>query len=374
MLALVAFAQLLISGMAMAVRLEKSKEVRVVEKLVPQIITVKSDPAEKALARGTPQAAPTPVLPPPLPPEQTPLPPARPLTTPAIADPVVERLVQEARTARIAGDMATAITKLDAAREKAPGEPNALYERGLVFEDMAAWDPRLADQAADAFQAVLALGTSGAGSLYEMAGAKLRDGIAMPVEMRGKLALGRPRIFKDDDYQGGERVVLTVPIQCAPGAELDTGEIGVEVHFFDSTSKDGIQPAATSLARLEKQWVSLPFDFSGGEELLRVTYVLPEQDEQQIHLFGKRKYYGQVVELSYKGELLDLQAFPQHLASRTGSSSPQMPQGDQMTPEFITEDMMFDPNLPALLPGKPGSAPPPGPLEPIPAIPPLPQR
>jgi hypothetical protein len=335
-LGLVAFAQLLTTGVALAVRMERAQEVRVEEKVVTRIVTVAATPPKPAkevvaVAPASPAALP--------PPEPTPLPPARPLAAPRIADPVVERLVQEARGARVAGDMATAIVKLGEARDAAPKDPNVLYETGLVYEAMAAFDSRLADQAADAYLEVMALGAPEAGALYPLAADKLRDGIAMPADLRGELALGRPRIFKDDDPEKGERVVVTVPVQAAPGTEISGDDLVVKVSFFDSTMREGkkeIQPAAEGLCQTVYEWVSGEFDFIGGEELLRVTYLLPPQEVQQEHLFGKRSYYGQTVEVFYKGELIDTYAWPRHLSVR---GPVQSRPGDDM-PQFLTEDMI----------------------------------
>jgi hypothetical protein len=112
----------------------------------------------------------------------------------------------------------------------------------------------------------------------------------------------------------------------------------VKVNFFDSTMKEGkldVQPAA-DICETVHEWVSGEFDFVGGEELLRVTYTLPPQELQQDHLFGKRKYYGQTVEVFYKGELIDAHARPRHLSAfRAAGGRP----ADDM-PDFITEDMI----------------------------------
>lgn len=369
-LALVAFAQLLGAGVALAVRVERAREVRVEEKIVTRVVTVAAEPPKPA-PQVVAVAPPSPLPPP----EPTPLPPARPLAAPPIADPVVERLVQEARTARVAGDMASAIVKLDEARAKTPKDPSVLYELGLVYEAMAAFDPRLADQAADAYQEVFALGTTGAGALYPLAAAKLRDGIALPADLRGELALGRVRIFKDEDHAEGERVVVTVPIQAAPGTTISGDDLIVKVNFFDSTRKDGreeVEAAAEGLCKTVSEWISGEFDFVGGEELLRVTYTLPPQELQQEHLFGKRRYYGQTVEVIYKGELIDTQAWPRHLAARNAAA----PGNQNEMPEFLTEDMIqIDPVNP-LLPTREGDALPelPNPIAPDSAIPPLPEN
>lgn len=359
-LALVAFAQLLTAGVALAVRVERAQEVKIVEKVVPKIITVAREAAPPAVAVAPP--TPKPVELPPLP-ESTPLPPPRPLAVPVSADPMVERMVAEARKARLADDMATAINKVEAALDLAPKDPNVLYEKALIYEEMAAADPALADQAADAYQQILGLGTTGAGSLYSLAGEKLADGIAMPADLRGEMALGRVRIYKDDDHAKGQRVVVTVPVHAAPETQLEEGDLEVKVTFYDSMMKKGKREIVQTVVGVKEEnvnYVTLPFDFATGEELVRFTYILPKDDLQQEHLFGKREYYGQVVELIYKGEVLDTQAWPRHLSSKNPANAGQAQEGnpwDQM-PEFLTEDMIgsgvlptregdFLPNLPA---------------------------
>jgi hypothetical protein len=372
-LGLVAFGQLLTAGVALAVRVENAREVRIVEKVVPKIITI-AEPAPPAVAVAPP--TPKPVELPPLP-QSTPLPPPSPLAAPAVADPEVERLIAEARKARMADDMGTAFLKLQAAGDIAPEDPNVIYETGLVYEEMAAassGDLMLADQAAECYQKISAMGTTRAGTLYVQAMEKLRDGIAMPADLRGEMALGRVRIFKDEDHEEGQRVVVTVPVHAAPDTELEEGDLEVRVTFYDFMMKNGqreILQTAVGVKEENVRYVTLPFDFATGEELVRFTYILPEDDPQQEHLFGKRSYYGQVVELLYKGELIDTQAWPRHLSRSAGSARQGGNPFDQM-PEFLTEDMIdhgagllppmpgdFLPNPPADLP--PGDLPPPPP-------------
>lgn len=336
---LIAFVQIITAGVALAVRFENAREVRIEEKIVTRIVTVGSKAGKKDEEKSAPVVA----LPPPPPiPAEVPLPPARPLDAPVIADAMVEKLVDEGRKARVAEDMGRAIIKLEEARSIDPREPNVLYELGLVYETMAAYDTALAEKAAEAYQAVFELGTTKAGALYPLAAAKLRDGIARPVDMRGKLALGRVRIFKDDAFQEGERVVLTVPVSAAPGSEPSADDFFVKVEFFDKSRNGDPQPAGSDCVTTY-DWVSGAIDWLGGEEILRVSYILPPQEAGQAHLFGKRAYYGQVVELVYKNELIDSQAWPRHLAARS-KVEPQ--QGFE--PVFLDSD--FDPNLGVLPP------------------------
>lgn len=337
-LGLMAFSQLLIAGMALAVRVEEGRQVRIVEKEVEKLVPIRisvpvaGDPPAKPMARAVPELPPVPE------PEQ--------LVTPAIADPRSELLVTEARRARVAGDMGAAIVKLEEALGESPGDPTVLYELGMVHEMMGVYE-----KAADYYEKVFQLGVSGAGNLYEAAAAKLRDGFEQPGDMLGKLALGRVRIFNDPKAEGGQRVVLTVPVQKAPGEEVEAAEIEVAVTFFNRTDKNRIvQLEDESWA--EPTWVSLPFDWAGGEESLRVNYQIPPRDAQTAHLFGELTYYGQVVTLKYKGEVLDVQAWPRDLAARIGQAAPLgNPAGD--FPEFLDQDILppnFDPDIPLLIP------------------------
>jgi len=362
-LALVAFCQLLTAGVALAVRVERAQEVKIVEKVGPtKIITVAPEVAPPTVASVP---TPKPVELPPLP-EATTLPPPRPLSIPAIADPVVEQKVGEARKARVADDMATAITKVEAALELAPKDPNVLYEKALIYEKMAAADPALANQAADSYQEILKLGTTGAGSLYALAGEKLAAGITMPADLRGQMALGTVQIYPDRDYEKGQRVVITVPVHAAPDIKLEENDLQVKVTFYDSIMKNGKREIVETQTGVPQDRVEYPtgdFDFKSGEELVRFPYVLERDNLQQEHLFGKREYYGQVVELIYKGEVLDTAPWPRHLASRSNSAvAQQRPQSgnpwDDM-PEFL------DVNSPGVLPDLPadpnGDLPPPPP-------------
>ncbi len=79
-----------------------------------------------------------------------------------------------------------------------------------------------------------------------------------------------------------------------------------------------------------------------------MTYILPKSDPYSSHLFGRRNYYGQIVKLMYKNELIDSQAWPRHLAMQTPNSQP-----GGLDPLFLDYDLLppdFDPNVPLLPP------------------------
>lgn len=346
-LGLIAFGQIWIAGLALMQRFHQASQPQVIEKEVIRHVVVRV-PAEStdkmqdsAIVSRPPVALTRPLGMPIL---DAPLPTPRPLDTPIIADPLCERLVREAREARVAGDMGKAIVKLEEALGQTPHEPAVLFELGIVHEQMGVFD-----HASGYYQKVFELGTSDAGTYYESAAAKLRDGFENPIDNIGRLSLGRVRIFKSPDISKGQTVILTIPIQKAPSFEMDDNLLQVDVNFFNRTTKgDIIQLEDKSWAR--EHWASMPFDWSGGEELLRMTYTIPPQDQQTEHLFGIRSYYGQVVTLTYKGEILDVQAWPRDLSARLPGSPARTNENNQF-PDFLDlPPPGFDPDLGVLPP------------------------
>lgn len=344
----VAFVQVMASGVALAKRFEQSRVVKYVDREVPKIVTIQTPvhgsaapetpgrisavpPQVHPLHRTTPEEPPVATLPDvtiPAPPSQVPQ--ATPLGAPPVSDPALAKLLDEARAARVAGDMGKAITKLDEAQRLAAQDPNVLYELGMVYESMGVFD-----RASDAYQKLFQLGTTGAGAYYELAGRKLRDGFERPDDKRGRLALGRPRVFRDTRVEDGERVVLTVPLQAAPGEQISSDDLEVVVRFYDETRKGDFE-VASPMSQTTYDWATLPVDWKTGEELLRVSYYIPKGDAAQDQLFGGRKYYGQVVELYYNGVLLDSQAWPRHLAGKVNAPArdPLMVDPNTLPPNF----------------------------------------
>ena len=337
-LGLIVFAQLLISGMALAVRMKESQEVKVVEKEVYKPVWIEAPqatdqaPAHAPLAMAPPSQA----IP------EAPKPQPSPLKVPSVADPRSERLLMEARQARVAGDMGKSIVKLEQALLQSPDDPSVLYELGVVHEQMGVFD-----KASEYFEKVFQMGLGKAGSLYEMAAAKLRDGVAQPEDMLGKLSLGRVRIFNNPKHPDGQQVILTIPVQKAPADEVDMKEIQVEVRFFVRTNRGDVVEL-NDPSWVVSRWVSLPFDWAGGEESLRMTYTIPTEDRQTSHLFGSRNFYGQVVTLSYQGVVFDVQAWPRDLAAKI-VKKPEAGFGELLPPDF--QDSLppdFDPSVPLL--------------------------
>jgi len=343
-LGLMAFSQVLVAGLALGARFESSRQVRIVDREVVKLVAVQApakDPVpQDAVVSHPPQ--PSRVIDPPA---ALVLPPPTPLATPSIADPRSEQLLNEARQARVAGDMGLAILKLEEANGRSPDDPNIHYEMGLVHEVMGVFDT-----AADHFEKVRQMGVAGAGALYQKASEKLRDGFEPEVPL-GKLSLGRVRIYNDPGHDGGQQVILTIPVEKAPDVEIELKDLTVTVEFFNRSTHDGIIPLEDKSWATD-QWVSEPCDWAQGSEDLRMTYVIPKQDQATEHLFGEQTYYGYVVSLLYNGEVLDMKAWPPGLAARSIQKVVN-PSQSPTAPEFLDKDNLppdFDPNLPMVLP------------------------
>lgn len=342
LIAVTAFAQLIVSGVALAMRVENARTVKVVEKIVPAAPQVVINrPPDPTTAAPRPASVPTPA-----PIEQVvtaPLPPPRPLDTPEIADPVTEKLIKEAKAARLAEDMMSAITKLGQALQSSPGEANALYEMGLCHEAMGIYD-----RARQYYYQVYQLGTTGAGRLYVQAADKLEQGFEQPQDKINRIVLGRVRVFKDPRAKEGEKVIITIPVQSIPGEQIDGRDLEVSVNFFDEAgARKEISAADTTHCKVESKWITDPLDWSSGEELLQVSYTIPLQNQQDEHLFGDKHYYGQVVELSYKGELIDAQAWPRILAHKMNKPDAAPVFLDREMPAGYNPDNPLLPNAPA---------------------------
>jgi hypothetical protein len=276
LMAVMAFGQIMISGVAIAMRMESSRTVKVVEKIVPsepqvainQPMNASSMAAFSAAASDSAPAdvSPTPTPTPPTTAQSATLPPPRPLIVPDIADPVAERLVNEAKAARVSEDMMSAITKLDQALQSSPNDAHALYELGLCHEAMGIYD-----KARHYYHQVYQLGTTVAGGLYVQAAEKLKEGFEQPIDKINRIVLGRPRVFKDPNREKGEKVIITIPVQAVPGEQIEGRDLEVIVNFFDEVgARKEISPADTSHSQVESKWTTEPLDWSTGEELLQI--------------------------------------------------------------------------------------------------------
>ena len=340
-LGLIAFGELVAVGVAMGLEQRRDPAPTIVEYVSVPTHVSPGTPRVPAPSPAIPsvEVDPSPVY---VPPSVVPKEPVvlQPLNTPAIADPIVERLVREAQASRVGDDMRGAIVKLEEAAQRVPDEPNVLYQFAQVFEAMGVYG-----KAEDYYYKVYALGASEGGSLYVEAADKLNRGFLMAEQMRGKLALGRVWHFFDKQAEGGQRVILTIPVIAAPNQVVDLELLDVKVTFYDELG-DKVIPAAKE-NQMEEKWVGSPIDWRGlsGEEKRQVTYFVPEGDVQDRHLNVQRKYFGQVVELSYKGELVDSKAWPRTLAQKVNvpNQEPLFLPDDFVSPDFNPENPLLPP-------------------------------
>ena len=307
-------------GIALAVRANSPEPPVVVERVVTEYLPLDQpagdlsllapDPAASSLAEPEPVPRALTTVDEMISSEIEPLDDTPTLKTPFIANPEVERLVGQAREARVRDDIGAAVLKLEAAEQLAPAEPNVLYQFAEVFGAVGHFD-----KAADYYQKVFNLGPIRAGALYELASQKLSLGFNQAAGLEGKMRLGRIRHYSDEGADGSKRVVLTIPTLAAPGQKVDENKLSIQVTFYDK--RNGKIYQATSDSHLSHRWTTSPLDWGDrGEELLQYTYIIPPGDSRDLHLLGERAHFGQVVEMRYGGELVDHQAWPRTLAEQ----------------------------------------------------------
>jgi tetratricopeptide (TPR) repeat protein len=250
-----------------------------------------------------------------------------------IADPVVEKLIAESRTLQLDGDMVRAMLKLAEAARLDPSEAAVIYNKGLLYEEMG-----LFTQAADQYQEVQQMGIA-AGTFFKLSAKKLTKGMDAAHANRAALSIGPMNVRRDKETQGKQQVKLAITILARPDKSINPSDVSVQVHFYDKLDNGEITKASSRAIITEGQWDSNA-DWKGAshEETVSISYTIAEVDLAQAHLFGKRQYYGHVVELYYNNEVIDQQASPRRLNSIHGNHvSPQYNQslpwlpGDQNT-------------------------------------------
>lgn len=229
---------------------------------------------------------------------------------PVIADPVVERLVHDSRALQMDGDMMRAMLKLDEAGRIDPGEPAVSYHKALLFEEMG-----LMIEAADQFQKVQQMGIK-AGVYFKLAANKLTKGMDVAHARRPVLSIGPMKMRNGKEFSGAKSTDVTITILARPDQTINPADVHVQVHFYDKLNGGEIKKASDH-ARISTSWGDSKLDWQdpGNEETLQLSYSVAESDLADEHLLGRREFYGYVVELLYKGEVIDQQALPRRLNS-----------------------------------------------------------
>ena len=259
---------------------------------------------------------------------------------PMIANPRVERLVQESRNLHLEGDMMRAMLKLDEASRMDPTECAVIYEQGLLFEDMGIFT-----KAADQYQQIQQMGLVKAGRYFTMAADKLSEGMTTMSVRRNTIAIGPMKVNKGHGANAGKKVEVAVTLLARPDKVINSDDVVVDVHFYDQVNGGEIKKAARN-AQIASHWSDARVDWAemGNEETFRVSYVIPKGDRAEEHLLGRREFYGYVVELLYKGEVIDQQAYPRRLHSIHSQAMAPLQQ-DMAMPWLPSDDN-------GLLPGK----------------------
>lgn len=249
---------------------------------------------------------------------------------PAIADARVERLVEESRKLHLEGDMMRAMLKLDEAGRIDPAEPAVIYQKGLLFEDMGIFT-----KAADHYQKIQQLGIR-AGVYYRLSARKLTKGMDTWRARLNEIAIGPMKIRSSAN---GIQSNATITLLARPDKPIDVENVEVQVHFYDKLTSGEIRKALEH-SEFTRKWVGSKIDWRdpGNEETLVVDYTIPDAELVDDHLLGRRQFYGCVVELLYKGEIIDQRASPSHLNSIHGSKVRPIIPADELGPWLPSDD------------------------------------
>jgi tetratricopeptide (TPR) repeat protein len=223
----------------------------------------------------------------------------------AIKNSRVEKLVEEAKGLHLSGDVVRAVLKLAEAEIIDADEPAIIYRRALIFEDMRNWE-----RAADEYDKLFALGPE-SGTYYEIATDKIANGVKnAPDVVPFQLGNVVQRVSED---QLTARVII--PVRRLTDREIEPSEIDVRIFFYDIVDNKEVEPVPQQREQnIQKRWVTEPADWAGDtEESAEALYQLPVLELADVHIFGERRYFGHVVELYYKGELMDQYAYPGRL-------------------------------------------------------------
>ena len=272
---------------------------------------------------------------------------------PVIADPVVERLVRDSRDLQMDGDMMRAMLKLDEAQRIDPGEPAVTYHKALLYEEMG-----LMIKAADQFQQVQQMGIK-AGVYFKLAANKLTTGMDVAHARRSVISIGPMNTRKNRGQRGTKSAEVTITLLARPDQTINPADVDVQVYFYDQLSGGEIKKA-NEAANIKTSWADTKLDWQdpGNEETLQISYSIPEVHLTDEHLLGRREFYGYVVELLYKGEVIDQQAQPRRLnslhsrnrAPLQNQSLPWLPnEGNYLLPgKEVDHGYGADPTLPPL--------------------------
>ena len=224
---------------------------------------------------------------------------------PSIRNSRVEKLVDESKEFHLDGDVVRAILKLEEAEGLDPSEPAVIYRRALIFEDMRNWERASAE-----YDKLFSLGPE-IGTYYDIATDKIANGVKEAPDVV-QFQLGNVIQRVGEDKLSAQ---INIPVRRQTTREIEPSQINVRIFFYDIVDNKVVEPVPLQREiNIRKRWVTEPTNWeTKDEEVVEAVYTLPVLERSDVHLFGERRYFGHVVELYYKGELMDQVAHPGRL-------------------------------------------------------------
>lgn len=257
-----------------------------------------------------------------------------------VKHPKVESLLKEAHTYYVRGDMGNAVILLEEAKALDALEPAVIDMEAQIAEDMGALKA-----ATDLYLKNFQIGLS-AGSYYRRAAYKLEKGVGRKMDDWSTLMFGKVSIERSPS---GRSTEVVIPVRSKEGETILSDLVEVKIHLYDLVNGEKIQPAAKN-SSIDSSWLDNMVNWEGsGEESIRVVYNIPMADEVERHLYGSRTYYGQVIELIYKGVLEDVVAHPGTLVWEHAKINYQ-PAQQFPSLDFLDNFNEYNPLLPELEP------------------------
>lgn len=255
-----------------------------------------------------------------------------------VRHPKVSSLLSDAYRYYVRGDMVRSTLLLQEAVEIDPLEPAVVDMQARVAEDVGAYT-----KAKELYLKNFSLGVS-IGRFYRRAAYKIEHGVGRKLGDETVLYIGAVHIERNDK---GDGAVVNVPVRSREGESIIDQHVEIRVHLYDIVNGEKVEPAAKN-ASIISAWMDANVDWvETGVESVRVNYTIPSADEVNRHLYGTRRYFGQVIEIFYKGALQDIVAHPSTLhkdhAKFTYKSN------DQLQPlDFLDNFNSQNPLLPEL--------------------------
>lgn len=257
---------------------------------------------------------------------------------PLIRNPRVELLIKQARLLSMDGDRVQALVKLEEAQRLDAQELAVLYQKASLFEEMG-----LFIKASAIYQKIQSMGALHAGYYFQKASQKLTEG------MKTKIwNFKRMRIGFVSQKKTPEGTMLRIPLQARPEEVIVPADVHVQIHFYDQVNGKDIVKAHWD-AVIQSSWENQPADWNNADNIeeLQVSYQIASRNHTENYLLGKRCYYGYVVELLYKNDVIDQVAFPRHLHHVHGQARQiRLPNGwDELEHDGAGDSLLPDKNL-----------------------------